>query len=297
MASIRIVHSPAPADAPDADLHIWTLPEQTGTFNTPTAVTNELAEFMGLLPGSKATQADVVRSIHNYAKTHKLLDHQTIRADNKLITLLNPEPFIHPTILTLNRYLRKHITPHSRPVFHSWWTERDQPLWVGINLDPSRLFNYEAVYRLLQSDTYKDLTVVVYADVRWDDAAGEGPCGCGGTTPCDYHRYSEDDVAQCGCSDVYKIKCPYHAAISIGVVDDEEAPCGCLSGRKAFINHRGWEAGDYESGEYYYSPVICDYHSDPLVVQSAKCGCGDGGPTCDYHVAKFAQQNAKKIKP
>lgn len=212
MAAIRIVHSPAPVDAPETDLHIWTVPVQSAMFTTPAKISDALAEFMGLPVGSEVARSEIIRCVVNYAKEHKLLVRHHINADEKLTALLNPEPTTQLTILNLQKYLRKHSTPRSHSAFQSWWTERGQPLWIGIHVDPSRSFQCETVYQLFADDAYKNLTVVVYSDVRWNDAEGEAPCGCM-YSPCDYHRHGEGEVAVCGCSTEYSIMCPYHAEL------------------------------------------------------------------------------------
>ena len=124
MASFRIVHSAAPADAPTEDLHIW--------------------------------------------------------------------------------------TPNSD--FYSWWGLRERPLWVGIDVSALKPSNLAELYGIFACDTYKDLKIVIYAGVFFADD-WNGPCGCG-NSPCDYHRNREEEVALCGCSKKYKIKCPYHAELT-----------------------------------------------------------------------------------
>ncbi len=40
----------------------------------------------------------------------------------------------------------------------------------------------------------------------------EAPCGCYGYSEhvCDYHRYREDAVAECWCSETFHTQCEYH---------------------------------------------------------------------------------------
>ena len=214
MASLRIVHSAAPEDAPAADLHIWTPPEAPiGTFTTPLPISDALAEFMGLPAGSVAPHCEVVRAFVAYTKAQNLLDRHKIRADMKLTELLRLEPTTELTILNLAKYTRSHITPSNVPLFNAWWAERGSPAWIGVHLDlkhDNYIRQYEAVYNLFQRDAYKGLKVVVYTgELHADDS--NGPCGCGDYTPCDYHRHGEDSVAVCGCSKEYGMKCPYHA--------------------------------------------------------------------------------------
>lgn len=214
MASIRIVHSAAPEDAPLTDLHIWTPPEvESGGFTTPAPISDALAEFMGLPSGSSASHSEIIRTVIHYTKTHGLLERAKIRADTKLTELLGLEPTTELTILNLATFIRPHITPLNAAAFNAWWAERDQPLWIGIHLDLKHakyIWQYESVYRLFQRDAYTGLKVVVYTgEMRTDEVYG--PCGCGDYTPCDYHRNGEESVACCGCSEEHKIVCPYHA--------------------------------------------------------------------------------------
>lgn len=213
MASIRIVHSPAPEDAPETDLHIWIPPHDSDGFTDKRRISDALAEFMGLPAGSMATRTEITHSLLTYVKENNLLTGQKINADAKLSALFGAEPTTNLRILNLMRFMRMHIAPRLHVPFNSWWTERGQPLWVGINRDSFPTSQYESIYQLFQDAAYKNLTVVVYADIRWDDADGTGPCGCG-YDPCEYHRAGEDVVAACGCSDEYIIKCPYHIALT-----------------------------------------------------------------------------------
>lgn len=213
MASLRIVHSAAPEDAPEADLHIWSPPHESAGFTDKRRISDALAEFLGLPAGSEVTRSEITRFLLTYVKENNLLTGQKINADAKLSTLFGVEPTTDLGILNLMEFLRKHITPRLQAPFNSWWTERDQPLWVGINRDSFHTSQFDSIYQLFQDAAYKNLTVVVYADMAWNDAEGEGPCGCM-NSPCEYHRYGEDPVAKCGCSKKYKIMCPYHADLT-----------------------------------------------------------------------------------
>ena len=212
MASIRIVHSPAPEDAPETDLHIWIPPHDSDGFTDKRRISDALAEFMGLPAGSEATRSEITRFLITYVKEHNLLTGQKINADAKLSALLGLEPTTDLQILNLMQFLRKHIASRLQAPFHSWWTERGEPLWIGINSESLLTSQYDPIYLLFQGAAYKNLTVVVYVDVRWNDAEGEAPCGCM-NSPCEYHYAGEDPVAACGCSDEYAIKCPYHAEL------------------------------------------------------------------------------------
>jgi hypothetical protein len=218
MASLRIVYSAAPADAPETDLHIWSPPHESALFTDKRRISDALAEFMGLPAGSEATLSEINRFLLTYVKENNLLTGQKINADTKLSTLFGVEPTTDLRILNLMQFMRKHIAPRLQAPFNSWWTERGQPLWVGINRDSFHTSQFDSIYQLLKvfkDAAYKNLTVVVYADVQWNDAEGEAPCGCM-NSPCEYHYAGEDPVAACGCSDEYVIKCPYHAELTAG---------------------------------------------------------------------------------
>ena len=205
---IRVVHDPAPADNPAEDLHIWK-PVQvsnSGVFNKPHAISDALCAFLGLPAGSKVSRSEVTRGIIAYTKTHGLMTGQKIAQDDALRDLLGPAPDLN--ILSLQRYLAPHYQFEDELGFEAWWTARESPLWIGVNVDG---FSAHALYTLYKTLTrYPAVQFVLYTNLTATD--DEAPCGCYGLDgTCDYHREEEPDTALCGCSETFHIKCTYHA--------------------------------------------------------------------------------------
>jgi hypothetical protein len=189
-------------------------------FQTPHPISDAYAAFMGLPAGSKVSRHEMTVALAKYAREHNLRSSeqgQTIQKDTTLIALLDLAPSEELTILNLNNYLQPHILTSTVAEFDAWWKARDQPSWVGIHLDLDYTWHqrqYATLYNLFANKKYKGVTVVIYTGIAWNDAEGEGPCGCA-HSPCDYHRLHEPNVALCGCSTKYTMKCAYHAELDV----------------------------------------------------------------------------------
>ncbi len=77
-------------------------------FTKPTKITDELCAFLGKPKGSEMTRSDVTKAVIAYAKTHSLMDKQAIKADGALRKLLTVTENDNLTILTLQRFLKRH---------------------------------------------------------------------------------------------------------------------------------------------------------------------------------------------
>lgn len=205
--NIRIVHTPAPADDPASDLHIWkpVQPDNSGCFTKPHAISDALCAFLGLPAGSKVPRSNVTRGLITYAKTHGLMTGQKIAQDDALRDLLGPASDL--TILTLQRYLNPHYLFEDPLGFEAWWTARESPLWVGVNVENFAARAFYILYKTFAH--YPTVQFVCYTGIPTSDS--EAPCGCYGRDgTCDYHRDGEEEIAACGCSTEYAIKCTYH---------------------------------------------------------------------------------------
>ena len=185
-------------------------------FQTPHPISDAYATFMGLPAGSKVSRHEMAVALAKYTREHSLKDQgQTIQKDATLIALLDLEPSDELTVMNLAKYLLPHVLTSTVTEFDAWWKARDQPSWVGIHLDLDYTWHsqqYATLYNLFANKKYKGVTVVIYTGIAWNDAEDEGPCGCA-HSPCDYHRLLEANVALCGCSTKYKMKCAYHAEL------------------------------------------------------------------------------------
>jgi hypothetical protein len=206
---IRVVHDPAPADNPADDLHIWSpsTVSQSGVFNKPHAISEALCAFLGLPVGSKVSRSDVTRALLAYIKAHDLLTGvQKIAQDDALRDLLGPAPDLN--ILSLQRYLAPHYLFEDAMGFEAWWTARESPLWVGVNVADFAWYTLNSLYKTLVR--YPSVQFVLYTNLTATD--DEAPCGCYGRDgTCYYHREEMPETAICGCSETFKIKCEYHA--------------------------------------------------------------------------------------
>ena len=77
----------------------------TPIFQTPILLSDKLATFLGLAPGSSLARSEITKSIALYCKTHGLMDGQKINADDALKELLGLQPGDYLCILNLQRYL------------------------------------------------------------------------------------------------------------------------------------------------------------------------------------------------
>jgi hypothetical protein len=77
-------------------------------FTKPVAVTDELNAFLGNAKGTQISRASVTKGVMTYARSHSLLDKQTINADAPLRKLLSLKEGDVLTILNLQKFLRNH---------------------------------------------------------------------------------------------------------------------------------------------------------------------------------------------
>jgi chromatin remodeling complex protein RSC6 len=77
-------------------------------FTRPVKITDELCSFLGKPKGTEISRSAVTKGVMAYARSHNLMDKQTIKADaalRKLLTLTEADTL---TILNLQKYLSRH---------------------------------------------------------------------------------------------------------------------------------------------------------------------------------------------
>ena len=77
-------------------------------FTVPAKISDEMCAFLAKPKGSEMSRSDVTKAVMSYAKSHNLMEKQTIKADaplRKLLTLKETDPL---TILNLQTYLSRH---------------------------------------------------------------------------------------------------------------------------------------------------------------------------------------------
>jgi chromatin remodeling complex protein RSC6 len=77
-------------------------------FTVPVKISDELCSFLGKPKGTDVSRSSVTKGVIAYAKTHNLMDKQTINADAALRKLLTVSETDKLTILTLQSFLRRH---------------------------------------------------------------------------------------------------------------------------------------------------------------------------------------------
>ncbi len=77
-------------------------------FTVPVKISDELCTFLGNPKGTEVSRSAVTKGVIAYAKTHNLMDKQTIKADAALRKLLSVNETDKLTILTLQKFLRRH---------------------------------------------------------------------------------------------------------------------------------------------------------------------------------------------
>ena len=77
-------------------------------FTVPVKISDELCTFLGQAKGTEVSRSAVTKGVIAYAKSHNLMDKQTIKADAALRKLLTVNESDKLTILTLQKYLRRH---------------------------------------------------------------------------------------------------------------------------------------------------------------------------------------------
>lgn len=77
-------------------------------FTVPVKISDELCTFLGNPKGTEVSRSAVTKGVIAYAKAHNLMDKQTIKADAALRKLLSVNETDKLTILTLQKFLRRH---------------------------------------------------------------------------------------------------------------------------------------------------------------------------------------------
>jgi len=95
----------APLAAPDEVPHTE---RKESVFTKPIPISDMLCVFLGVPQGSLLSRSEVTKRICDYAKAHRLLDKQVIRADPALRMLLSLTPNDELQILNLQRFLKPH---------------------------------------------------------------------------------------------------------------------------------------------------------------------------------------------
>lgn len=77
-------------------------------FTVPSKISDELCAFLAKPKGSEMSRSDVTKAVMSYAKSHSLMEKQTIKADAPLRKLLTLKEGDNLTILNLQTYLSRH---------------------------------------------------------------------------------------------------------------------------------------------------------------------------------------------
>jgi chromatin remodeling complex protein RSC6 len=77
-------------------------------FTKPVKVTDELCSFLGVAKGTEVARSAVTKAVMDYAKSHNLMDKQTIKADGTLRKLLSLKESDTLNILNLQKFLSRH---------------------------------------------------------------------------------------------------------------------------------------------------------------------------------------------
>jgi hypothetical protein len=84
-------------------------PKKPCIFTTPVKISEELCSFLALPKASEVSRSAVTKAVMAYARSHNLMEKQTIKADaplRKLLSLKETDPQL--TILNLQTYLSRH---------------------------------------------------------------------------------------------------------------------------------------------------------------------------------------------
>jgi hypothetical protein len=84
-------------------------PKKPCIFTQPVKISEELCSFLALSKGTEVSRSAVTKAVMAYARSHSLMDKQTIKADaplRKLLSLKDSDPQL--TILNLQTYLSRH---------------------------------------------------------------------------------------------------------------------------------------------------------------------------------------------
>ena len=77
-------------------------------FTKPVKISDELCSFLGVAKDTHVSRSQVTKGVMAYARSHNLMDKQTIKADITLRKLLTLNEGDALTILNLQRFLRRH---------------------------------------------------------------------------------------------------------------------------------------------------------------------------------------------
>lgn len=77
-------------------------------FTKPVRISDELCSFLGKPKNTEVSRSAVTKGVMDYAKSHSLMDKQTINADASLRKLLTLAEGDKLTILNLQKFLRRH---------------------------------------------------------------------------------------------------------------------------------------------------------------------------------------------
>lgn len=77
-------------------------------FTKPVTISDELCSFLGKPKNTEVSRSAVTKGVMDYAKSHNLMDKQTINADASLRKLLTLNEGDKLTILNLQKFLRRH---------------------------------------------------------------------------------------------------------------------------------------------------------------------------------------------
>ena len=83
-------------------------PKKPCVFTIPAKISDELCAFLAKPKGTEMSRSDVTKSVMGYAKSHNLMEKQTIKADASLRKLLTLKENDVLTILNLQTYLSRH---------------------------------------------------------------------------------------------------------------------------------------------------------------------------------------------
>ena len=84
-------------------------PKKPCIFTTPVKISEELCSFLALPKSTEVSRSAVTKAVMAYARSHNLMEKQTIKADaplRKLLSLKDSDPQL--TILNLQTYLSRH---------------------------------------------------------------------------------------------------------------------------------------------------------------------------------------------
>ena len=85
-------------------------------FVKPTLISNELAAFLGVKPGTELARTEVTKALHAYIQSHQLKNKDNgriIEADSALSKLLKLQKGEELTYFNLQKYMTPHFAKHN----------------------------------------------------------------------------------------------------------------------------------------------------------------------------------------